>query len=209
MNTKERYIKRLLQFDLLGLSNDHWGEEIRKIYLVSASESEKILNLLQCSQIKLASSECSLDFLFNFIEMYNIDYFGSTEEEKGIIYLKREAFKSLSDKLGKEWRFGNIWENCELAFCKSIIGTLHYYGINRGADKKRGEDFLVNAANMGDLDALLWCLWKHPEKAREYMELLVSLPESLASPEWLDPWKEHYNLWDVKEKQMVKHKIGF
>lgn len=207
-NTKQ-YAKRLVLLTSLGVNTDTWEKEIRDVYLISPSDYDRIANMMRQKQYKQIISHNSLTFLQNLIEIYHIDYFGNTDEEKMMLSIKREAFSLLAKELGELWIADSLWKHPSSPFCKSIIGTLYYYGIDRIADKKRGEDLLEEAASMGDIDALLWCIWKHPEKAQEYMEDLVSLPESLANPEWLNPWKEHYNLWDVKEKQLDKHKIGF
>ena len=207
-NTKQ-YAKRLVLLASLGVNTDLWEKELKDIYLISPSDYQKISTMMRQQQYKQIITHNSLNFLQNLIEIYHIDYFGNTHEEKMMLSIKKEVFSLLTQELGELWTVDSLWKHPSSPFCKSIIGTLYYYGINRIADKNRGEDLLEEAASMGDIDALLWHIWKHPEKAQEYMENLVSLPESLANPEWLNPWKKHYRLWDVKEKQLDKPKIGF
>ena len=210
MYNMEKYRKRIVLFDLLRINlNINESFPLIPVYMVSLSEAKNFENIKSNKFYKRIINMQQLRLYCNCIDAYNLNGFGQKNEENELLESKITILQVLNKELGDAWELSSIWEHADSAFCKSIIGTLYYYGINRTADQERGEKLLIEAAYMGDSDALLWCLWKYPEKAREYMEKLVSLPESLANPEWLNPWKEHYNLWDVKEKQIVKHKIGF
>ncbi len=209
MYNNYKYKERIVLFDILGIDVKNIKNHLEPIYLVSSIKLGNFDKLINNSWYRKIKSKSQLNLYVNCLDSYNIVGFGNDFDERKILDMKLSMFEFLQKELGEIWCLKNLWEHPDLAFCKSIIGTLYYYGINRTPNQKRGEELLIEAATLGDADALLWCLWKHPEKAREYMEMLVSLPESLANPEWLNPWKEHYNLCDVKEKQIVKHKIGF
>lgn len=204
----KKYIERIALFDILFNNIDVLYTAFNEIYFVELTEALSIKEMITNEKYRRIVNVKQIILLKECISLYGLDLF-SKDDELILIDIKEKMFEILQKNLSEPWCLKNIWEHADSAFCKSIIGTLYYYGINRTVDQERGEKLLIEAAHMGDSDALLWCLWKHPEKAREYMEQLVSLPESLANPEWLNPWKEHYNLWDVKEKQIVKHKIGF
>ena len=208
-NNNNKYKVRIVLFSALGFDITNLSNHFTPIYLTSHAQTNNFEKAINNNWYRQIRSKKQLCLYINCLNAYNIFDFVCDPEEREALEAKLYILECLQKELGEAWCPKSIWEYPDSPFCKSIIGTLYYYGINRTVDQKWGEELLIEAANMGDSDALLWCLWKHPEKAREYMEQLVSLPDSLANPEWLDPWKEHYNLWDVKEKQIVKHKIGF
>ena len=209
MDRVKKYIERIVVLDIFRYNYLSFVNDSANIYLVSQNTVQEIATLINNNCYQKMTNINQVKFYLNCLDSNYIRSFGINQLERILIETKHDILTFLQTEWGGAWSLTKICENFNSSFSKSIIGTLYYYGINRTADQKRGEALLTEAANMGDSDALLWCIWKHPENAREYMERLVSLPESLANPEWLNPWKEHYNLWDVKEKQIVKHKIGF
>ncbi len=209
MNNIEKYRERVALLNIFEIGPDFHHIPLNEIYLVPISYVNNVRKLTENKFYNQIKNLQQIQLYFNCISMYDLNCFGYQEDERILLESKTSVLKTLHEVLGNNWDAKSLWEHIDSPYCKSIIGTLYYYGLGRSIDQLRGEELLIEAANLGDSDALLWCLWKYPEKAHEYMEQLVSLPESLASPKWLDPWREYYNLWDVKEKNIVKYKIGF
>ena len=203
------FIKRLVMFDSFGFGYQEFYEKLSPVYLVSSGEAKQIVSLIGDEKYRAIRNSRQLAFLNNCIALYGIKYFGSTKAEGEILAAKKEVFSFLEKKFGDvEFDKALLWECGDTAFAKSIIGTVHYYGIERAENKELGEKLLREAADMGDVDALLWCIHTLPEK-RKYMQKIISLPESLAAPEWLEPVKDKYEIYDVQEMQTEKRKIGF
>ena len=204
-----RYTRRLVTFDSLGFGYEAFYEKMRSVYLVSKEDAKQIVSLMGDKKYQSIKNSQQLAFLFNCIGLYGIKYFGSTKEEGDILKAKRDVFSMLERRFGvTDFDKALVWERSDSAFAKSIIGTVYYYGIDRPENKALGEKFLKEAADLGDVDALLWCINMLPDK-RKYMQKIMSLPESMAEPEWLEPIKAKYDIYDVQEVQTEKRKIGF
>lgn len=204
-----RYIKRLVILESLGFDYDTFYDKLSAVYLVTPKEAQQIVSLMGNKKYKDIKNSQQLSFLFNCMSLYGIKYFGSTPEEGELLVAKRDAF-SLLEKIFDGFDFDKtlLWKYADVAFAKSIIGTVYYYGVDRAENKELGEKMLKEAAEQGDVDALLWCIAMLPDK-RKYMKKLMSLPEYLADPEWLEPVKAEHGIYDVQEQQAEKRKIGF
>ena len=204
-----RYTKRLVILESLGFDYATFYDKLSVVYLVPQEEAEQIVSLMGNKKYKDIKNSQQLSFLFNCMALYGIQYFGSTPEEGKLLVAKRDSF-SLLEKIfgGSDFDKTLLWKYGEVAFAKSIIGTVYYYGVDRTENKELGEKMLKEAAEQGDVDALLWCINMLPDK-RKYMKKLMSLPEYLADPEWLEPIKAKYGIYDVQEQQAEKRKIGF
>jgi hypothetical protein len=195
-------------FESLGLDYEKVCDGLRTVYLVSQEDADQIVSLMANNQYKEIKNSQQLDFLFNWLVQYNIKYFGSEKDEKELLRIKKEVFKMLEKKYEvRDFDKSLVWKDINASFEKSIVGTIFYYGIDRPENKELGEKYLKEAAEQGDIDALLWCIDVLPDK-RKYMQKLMSLSEFMEEHEWLESIKTKYGMHDVQEVQ-IKRKIGF
>lgn len=213
---KKLFAKNLMVFDLLDYKiTKEFLHSLGKAYLIQPHECDKIMMQILNPDFHEVKNLVDLRLFLNFTDLYDVDSYGATLEEQEIIQLKSEIFEVFFKELGEkdiEWNKLSLWKHSNTAFSKRIIGLLYYYGLDRDANKKTGKKLLCEAAQNGDIDALLWCLYEAPDNEKlEYIEKILSSPESFAFTEWVEIFKENYNLTDVNVgmNSFGKQKIGF
>jgi hypothetical protein len=212
---KKYFAKTLIILDLLGYCiTKEFSRDLAEVYFIQPCERDKIIAQVLHPEFREIKSALDVSLVLRFTELYGVNFYGNSSEEKELIKLKGDIFEAFSREFEKKDICKlSLWKNINAPLSKRIIGLIYYYGLDKNVNTKIGKKLLDEAAQDGDIDALLWCLYhaKDSEK-NEYVEKILSLPESFAFTEWLEIFKANYKC--TNENVAIgalegKRRIGF